>query len=102
MRINFEQTLCNFDNVPLNMDGEIITLKKAVIAALLANYPNESISGDEKFTRYDLAKRTMAGNEILTDSELAQVKTLLGKFFTTLVVGSAYEKLTAPTEGLEP
>lgn len=114
IKINFEQVLCNLKNVPLSIDNEIVTLKYAAVAALMSQHSDEgNIPGVEKFSRYALAKRIHDGPVELSSDEITKIKTLIGKHFTTIIVGPAFNMLdgqvgvppavlTDETKGQEP
>lgn len=93
MRVEFDQILCNLAGIPLNSEGKPLTLKMVAINALLANYPDETISGGEKFARYALSRRIYKGNYEFRAEEVTKLKTLIGKYFEAVVVGPAYTAL---------
>lgn len=78
-------------NNPIPDTFENITLGSVCIEALLANKPNENVSGPEKVSRFMLAAsiRKAKGPIDLTVEDVAKIKELLGTFMTTLVCGAA-------------
>lgn len=86
-----------------NEDGSFaqkdLTLKKFVVDALLQIEKDKNgnpleVSGEEKLTRYELAKRINQDKcEEITQDERLLIKKLCAKPFTTLVVGQIYEIL---------
>lgn len=99
MQINYAATLNDFLGEPI-MDGEgdkrkAITLGIVCCNALLANYPDEQgLSGTEKVNRFNLARHAAKGEvtEISVEN-VALIKMLLAKGFSTMTVGCAYELL---------
>jgi hypothetical protein len=76
------------------MEGEgALTLKSVITGAVLM--PNENLTGKEKANRYGIAVRVeAAGKSIeLEVEEVALIKEDIGKFYSALVVGQAYEML---------
>lgn len=96
--IGFDQIIRNFAGIPLKIDNEQVTLKRLAVDALLGNYPDEQLTGDEKAFRYQLAKRIHTGRASLTSSEREVVRALIGKNFIPLLVGAAFEMLATPDE----
>lgn len=63
------------------------TIGQIIVAALLHNYGDESVSGLEKFHRGQLAQKVNSGGDIdLTVEELTKIKDMVGKFGTPLSV----------------
>lgn len=93
MKIDFEQQLKGLGRPLMAQDGETpLTLKSISIESLMAAFPDEKISGEEKFKRYQLAQRISDGDEVSV-SEAAKIKDLIGKAYGPVVVGPAYELL---------
>jgi hypothetical protein len=77
-------------------DGRPLTLRQAIIEALLQPYPDEDmLSGEEKLRRYKLANLVARSTELvhLTAEQLALIKILIAKYGTPLLVGCVYEMI---------
>ena len=98
---NFCQDLLDLDGEPLkDPAGVTVTLQNASVNALLANDQNENPDGVEKAKRFALAMKIHNVKEPVdvTAEEIALVKKLIGKVYTALVVGRAYELLEQKIE----
>ena len=81
---------------------EDMTLKEVCLAALQANFDDEKqLSATEKVARYSLATDIFKAKESieLASEEITLLKKLVGKGFTMLIVGQAYELLDPPDSG---
>lgn len=92
--IDFDATITQIDGMPFP-DGkpEDSQLRKVVVNALLAQYPDEqNLEPPKKMERYFLAKKIQEsrGDLQLTAEETALVKTLVAKGYPTLIVGQAW------------
>lgn len=95
MLIPFSTVLLDFDGNPIQ-DGQMaFTLGRASIAALTGVFADEEISGAEKFERFDLALKINRadGPLALPPEDIAKIKRLIGKAYSPLIVGRAYEIL---------
>lgn len=94
MKIDVSKPLKNLAGLHLkDVDGDM-TLKVACVAALMGQYEGENLDGQEKFKRYELAKKIYAGGEVeLSVEEIAKIKPLIAKGFGPVVVGPAYDIL---------
>ena len=71
-----------------------MTLGCAAVHALLFNYPDETLTGEEKFNRADLAHSIHGAKTIaLAVEDLALVKKLIGKLYRSDVVYAAWPLL---------
>lgn len=97
MKLNFNQQILNLDEKPLmNADGSPVTMAYAAKEALLAIFPTEKeISGDEKFKRYQLAKKINSSSEEceISIEEAALIKKLVSMAYGANVVGRLYEMM---------
>ena len=97
MKIDFSRILTNFDGKPILTPekGEPVDLKTASMTALLGQYQDErNLSGEEKFKRYELAKKIHQSGEIeLKSEEIALIKSLVAKAYAPLAVGKLWEML---------
>lgn len=103
MRRNFDKVILGLDNQPLYHEAKVLTLAGAAINALLANYDGENVSGTQKHERMKLA---LAINDKptevdLTAEQLAKLKELIGRAYTPLVVGRAYDLLEMEPRAVE-
>lgn len=68
------------------------TLGYLAIEALLAVYPGEDMTGDDKVKRFRLASLLADGGIVTLETEqVAELKRLIGKAFAPLLVGRAYD-----------
>ena len=69
------------------MDGGPLLMKKVIVNALVANYPDEQgLPGDEKFKRGMLALRIQKGDmEGYSIDEVALIKKLVGKAYGPVI-----------------
>lgn len=79
----------------LSATGEekVLTLGKACVEALLANYKDEEgMGGDEKLDRYLFAMRIRESKTpiILAPEEITKLKLLVSKHYSSLVVGQVW------------
>jgi len=97
MIIDLTQELRDFDGRPMSdsENGKPTTLGTICSRALLAIFPDEqNLSGEQKFQRYKLAMK-LAENDRpdLKAEEIADLKKLIGKAFSAMVVGRCWEML---------
>lgn len=97
MKINFDTVILDLKGnpVPAGEDNKPTTLGDISCIALQASFPDEqSLEGKEKFNRFKLAVKLSNGGEIdLSSEDVALIKKLIGKAFTNVVVGRAWEIL---------
>jgi hypothetical protein len=95
VKVDVMVVLKNLQGEALKDSDKEATLRSVATAALMLPYQDEqSVGGEEKFTRYKLALRINASESVeLTPEEAAKVKQLIGKAFGPAVVGPAYELL---------
>ena len=68
------------------------TVKQAIVNAILS--PVEKESGIDKVTKYELAKKVYASDEVdLDENEIKLIKDAVGKSFAPIVVGQIFELL---------
>lgn len=95
MKINFEVGLKNLEGKVLKDKEKDITLKDVSTNALLGNYQDEKIDGEEKLKRFLLATKIYESNgelELKVD-EIKLTKDLIARGYSTLVTGRALEIL---------
>lgn len=94
----------NFDTELKDLDGKVIIenqapipMKKIVVNALLATYPDEpNLNGEEKLARFSLAERVNKGGDVeFSTEDLSKLKTLVGKFHGPLVAGQIIRHIEA-------
>ena len=57
MKLKVKAPIKGHDGDTVIGNGENLTYRKALCNALLANFPDEKIDGEEKVRRYELAKK---------------------------------------------
>lgn len=95
---NLDVTVLDMDDNPVPKEKGIpLLLKDVAITALNGNYADEqSLSGEEKFKRFDLAMKVNKGGEQdYTPEEIVLIKRIIGKAYGPLIVGRAFEVLNA-------
>jgi hypothetical protein len=100
---DFNQRLYQIDGQPFTeQDGSPekspTTLKHICVNALLATYPDEStLAGEQKLSRFDLAKKISdaKGDLKLTANEAQLLKTLILKAMPIVVAGQAVPLIEA-------
>lgn len=105
MKVDFGRIMRTLDGEPL-MDGapgksKHVTVGVAVVNALLMENPDEKVSGTEKVSRFNLARRIQNGegdSVEVTAEEISTMKDLVGKLYAPIVVGQVWEHL----EGKSP
>ena len=98
MKINFNAPLLDEDGKQANIGTKeapaFRTLGWLAAQALLASYPSESPSGEEKHKRYRLWSRIKDGGEVdITIEEAGLIKNLIGLGATPLACGQAWDLL---------
>jgi hypothetical protein len=111
MKVGFDKELVDMNDNVLKMqvpsgeknlmgqdiiiDGPNMTLGRAAIEALLAQFQDETgITGEEKLKRFDLAMRVR--NDACGDfpiDDISMIKKLIGKAYGPLVCGQAWKML---------
>lgn len=76
-------------------EKEILTLRSVIVVALLTDFPNEKLSGEDKLERYRLAMMIQdASADIeLSSEKIVMIKESIGKAWNTLVAGQAWETI---------
>ena len=95
MKIDFNVALKNLKGETLKDKEKDLTLKDVSANALLGNYQDEKIDGEEKLKRFLLATKIYETNgELeLNIDEIKMTKDLIAKGYSTLVTGRALEIL---------
>ena len=104
MKIDFNQILLDMECSPIKEGDKTVTLKRVATNALLTPFDDEkNLSGEEKVKRFNLASKIQAGdtdpyttNSAIVDlktEEIAEIKKMIGKAYTVLVVGQAWQML---------
>ena len=102
MIIMFGKTLVDENDNTLTEDGRIggkpATLRFIAVKALSMVYQDEqSLSGEEKFKRYDLAMKIKADPVDLEVEEISLIKKLIGKAYGPVIVWQAWNILEGKT-----
>lgn len=98
MEINVNQPIIDFDGKELIEEGKPVTVGLVIFRSLLGAYQDEqNLSGEEKFTRGELAMRVKAAEDVmnLKAEDVVLVKKLVAKMFTTFVVWQMWKILDA-------
>lgn len=104
MKIDLDAVLRDLDGKPMKSDASSdspnATLKSICLSALMASLPDEQhLPGTEKIVRYKLAIRIHdGGSQEFTPEEVTKMRDLIGKVYTTLVVGRAFDMLDPKAE----
>jgi hypothetical protein len=106
MKLDVTQVLTGYDGEIIHEaddDGKVTdkatTLRIACARALMGHIQGEDIKGEEKLRRFTLARRIYKEDVVsLTVEEAALIKSLVGRFYVTNVVGAVWELLEAATE----
>lgn len=98
MKINVAQQFKEIDGTPATTGDDKklpFLLRKVLVEALLLNYNDETPSGEDKVTRYELAVKIQAadGELEVKAEEVALMKKLVGKAYATIIVGQAWKML---------
>ena len=95
MQINFDREFKDLAGATLRENDKPVTLASIAANALLATYQHETIDGDEKARRWNMARRIFENKEAVTLSleEAATIKKLIGMAFGPLIVGQAFVML---------
>lgn len=91
MKLDFSQTLVAIDDSIVQFEEKDLTLGKACMLAVL-NEGGETLSGEEKFQRWEIAKKIKQSEELSVD-EVALIKKCVGKIWQAQAVGPIYEIL---------
>lgn len=94
MKLNLEHQLCDMENKPLKVGEDYLTLERVLVQACLMTDEKENPSMDVKYKRYKLCKKLSGAKEIdLSSEEVVMLKDLVGRAFTTIVAGQAFDLL---------
>ena len=95
MKINFNVSLKNLAGKTLKDGEKDVTLKDVSINALLGNYKDENIDGNEKLKRFMLAtKISEAKDELgLENDDITLIKDTIAKGYSTVVTARAWQIL---------
>ena len=96
MKINFANKFKNFNGDTLK-DGESkkeLSLRDVCVDSLLAVDKRETLDSEEKLKRYSLALGIFNGKkDSLSAEDIVLLKELIGKYYSTLIVGQALPML---------
>ena len=91
MTVTVTQALTDFSGAALKLGDDELTLRRVCVEALLAQHPGETVDGNEKLKRFQLAQKIHGAESIsLTAEEVALSKRLIGQAFAPLVSGQAW------------
>lgn len=91
MKIDFTKKFTNFNGEVLKdaVSQKELSLGDVCIEALLAIEKENPIDAKEKVRRYELALEIHRGKDSLSAEEVVLLKELIGKYYTTIIVGQA-------------
>lgn len=100
MKIDFSQTVNDIFGEPMMLppkkgatEPAAATLGDLCVQALLADFPGEQLTGEEKYKRYEIASAIKKGAEGISIEDLAILKPVIGKGYGAAVVGPVYDLL---------
>lgn len=93
MNVNVNAELKTLSGNTLVENEKPVLLKAIIVNALL--FPVEEEEGKLKAKKYALAVKTESASDVCEYEleDIVLIKELIGKFFTTLIVGQCYELL---------
>ena len=95
MKIDMTQQLINFkgETIPTSdKDATPLTLGDVAITALMSVHQGEQPDGKKSFWRYQIASKVSDSKDCkLEAEEVTEIKERIGKHYTPVVVGPAYE-----------
>jgi hypothetical protein len=105
MKIDFNQALEDFDGKPVvfaaQKEGEAtpLLLKRVATEALLNAAPEMGDQARVKIAHFELARRVHTSTDSidLRAEDIALIKDVVSKYWSTLVVGLAFELLDPPS-----
>jgi len=101
MKINLTHKLKTIDGDELkDQNNKPLLLKAILINALLEPTQSKDITGEEKLKRYNLASDIQAATKyiVLNIDDTKLLKDLVGKVYTPLIVGQAWNVLEKGSE----
>lgn len=97
MKVDFNYVIRDLKGEAVLDGKDEFTLKTVACNALLMPYPDEQqLSGTDKYRRFKLADKISSANGEdvdLSAEEVTDLKKLIAKAFSPLVVGRAFDKL---------
>lgn len=96
MDIDFSQALHDLSGKPVNDGEKELTLKTVCVNALLSLHNDEhNLRGEEKVTRYELAKKIYESKTPINVSSesIVLLKQLVAKSYGPLIVGQIWNML---------
>lgn len=95
MKINFNVPLKNLAGKTLKDGEKDVTLKDVSINALLGNYKDENIDGNEKLKRFMLATKINEANDELEleNDDVTLVRDLIAKGYSIVATARAWQIL---------
>lgn len=107
VKIEFDQVLKDLEGKPIKEpvkldltgkpekeESKDLTLKTLCINALLANIPNEQVTGEKKLERWQTAQLIYKGGEVdITAETIALLKRRIGLIYSVRVSGQAWQML---------
>jgi len=113
--VNLDQVLTEFDGTTPLVDetqkgeGPVpVVLNKVCFRALVSTYADErNVTGEDKYKRGKLAERVYNGGVVdLEAKEIELIKELVGKAYSPIIVGQAWDmlegRISPPEEPKDP
>lgn len=101
MLVDTNAPILGLDGRPLEVAGDVVTLRTIIQGALLATLPEDSkMPGARKAELFRLALAANADSVDWKAEDVALIKDRIGQVSTPLAVGRAYELIDPPASGL--
>lgn len=103
MKINTQYVLKDLNDNPIKDKDKETTLETVLTTSLLSQGVHENPDGNEKYKRFKLAHRIIAGGVVdLSAEDIVLLKKVVGQTYMALVVGRVYDILEGEEKTLEP
>lgn len=98
MKIDFSAEIKDFDGKALKEGDTAITLGLMAVRALNAQFPDEQpLSAEAKVSRFRIAVKVSEGGvQDLVAEDVVEIKKVIGRAFTPLIVGRSYALIEGP------
>ena len=93
MKINFDQPLMQYDGQPYLMNGEPLTLTKAVWTALNTSLESDHLLTPNQMYELGLIGHTIQGDGVVNTYQVGQIKDRLAKVFVPALVYQMFNML---------
>lgn len=98
MKVDFSAKLLDLEKKEIKEGDKVMTLSSVSCTALLATYPDEqNLEATTKVKRFRLAEKAINGGvQELAVEDVVELKKLIGKAYSPLVVGRVYDIIDPP------